>query len=59
VTDGRRGSRISNQKLGALTEADLLEIARYLVKAGYTVRRGRERRGNRETGPYDYYVEYE
>lgn len=49
--------KIYAQKQGALNENDRLELARLLIKAGYTVRMGRERpkaKGN----AYRYFVEY-
>lgn len=50
--------KIYNQKGAGLTEADRLELAKLLIKAGYTVRIGRERPQGK-TGAYIYFVEYE
>lgn len=46
--------RIYPQKAGALNEADRLELARLLIKAGYTVRIGSEK----PKGTNIYYVEF-
>ena len=52
--------KITNQKHGTLTEADLLELAKLLVKAGYYgVHKGRERENGKQSGKYVHYVEYE
>jgi len=48
--------KIAEQKYGSLTEAERLEIARLLVKAGYTVRVGKERKGDNQ--PHKWFVEY-
>ena len=42
--------KIMNQKHGNLTEAQLDELAALLYKAGYAVRKTKERLGNKETG---------
>lgn len=48
------------QKSGNLIEAERLEIARLLIKAGYTVRIGRDKAIKGNTGIYiDYVVEDE
>lgn len=39
--------KISNQNATGLTDADRLELARLLIKAGYTVRIGREKQGSK------------
>lgn len=49
-------AKIENVKSGGLNEADRLEIARLLLKAGYTVRLGKEKPGNSRT--YSHFVEY-
>ena len=49
--------RIYSQKSGALNEFDRLELAKLLIKAGYTVRIGRERPPGK-SGAYTYFVEY-
>lgn len=48
--------KIYEQKRGSSNEADRLELGRLLMKAGYTVRLGKERdsSGNRNV----HYVEY-
>ena len=51
--------KITNQKHGALTEADLLDLAKLLVKAGYMVRKAKERQNGKDSGKYVHYVEYE
>ena len=52
-------AKITSQKTGALNEADRLQLGTLLLKAGYTVRLGREKQpGNRSTS-YTYFVEYE
>lgn len=59
VWGGRSGSdvRISEQNHGRLNEDDRLELARLLLKAGYTVRIGREKPPGKKTNAY--FVEYE
>jgi hypothetical protein len=47
--------RIYALKQGALNEAERLELARLLIKAGYMVRVGKEKATKSNTG---YYVEY-
>lgn len=49
-------AKIENVKSGGLNEADRLEIAKLLIKAGYTVRLGKEKPGNSRT--YNHFVEY-
>ena len=49
--------RISTQKHGAMNETDRLQMARLLIKAGYTVRIVRERPHGKNNGTYTYYVE--
>ena len=46
--------RIYFQKSGALNEQDRLAIASLLIKAGYSVRIGREKPNN----SYLYFIEY-
>lgn len=50
--------RIYQQKGYTLTEPERFEIARLLVKAGYTVRVGREKPANKPNGAYIPYIEY-
>lgn len=50
--------RIYPQKNGSLSETERLEIARLLVKAGYTVRIGKEKPANKPNGAYVFYIEY-
>lgn len=40
--------KIMNQRGGKLLDADRLELARLLVKAGYTVRIGAAKDGNKQ-----------
>ena len=49
--------KIYAQKNGSLNEVERLELAKLLVKAGYTVRLGKEKQGNKATNVF--YVEYE
>ena len=54
---GRRGKvKIYEQKDGQLNKEDRLELAKLLVKAGYTVRVGREKPPGKRA--YVYFVEY-
>lgn len=39
--------KIVNHSSTGLTSADWLELAKLLIKAGYTVRIGREKQGNK------------
>ena len=41
---------------GKLNDEDRQDIAAYLIKAGYTVRIGKERPGDK--GAYQYFVEF-
>lgn len=50
--------RIHPQKNGSLTESERLDIARLLVKAGYTVRIGKEKPANKPNGAYVFYIEF-
>lgn len=50
--------RIQPQKCGSLTESERLDIARLLVKAGYTVRIGKEKPSNKPNGAYVFYIEF-
>ena len=44
-------------KSGSLNELERLEIAKLLVKAGYTVKLGKEK-ANGKSSSYTHYVEY-
>ena len=44
-------------KSGSLNELERLEIAKLLIKAGYTVRLGKEK-ANGKSSSYIHYVEY-
>lgn len=46
--------RIYPQKAGALNEAERLEIAKLLIKAGYAVKIGTEKPKNKNV----YFIEY-
>ena len=48
--------KIYEQKDGQLNKEDRLELAKLLVKAGYTVRVGREKPPGKRS--YVYFVEY-
>ena len=48
--------RIYNIKSNALNEDNRLELSRLLIKAGYAVRIGKERKSNSKT--YIHFVEY-
>lgn len=50
-------SRIYEQKAVKLTEADWLELAQLQIKAGYTVRKGREKK-NPKSNAYTHFVEF-
>lgn len=43
-------------KTGSLNETERLEIARLLIKAGFTVSLGKEKTAGKRT--YSYFVEY-
>ena len=49
-------AKIENLKSGGLNEADRLEIAKLLIKAGYTVRLSKDKPANSKT--YNHFVEY-
>lgn len=49
-------AKIENVKSGGLNEADRLEIGMLLLKAGYTVRLGKDKPTNSKT--YQHFVEY-
>ena len=51
--------RIYEQKHGNWNEKDRLELATLLIKAGFTVRIGREKPPGKASAPYKHYVEYE
>ena len=48
--------KIYSLKNGSLNESDRLELARLLIKAGYTVRIGKEKAPNKNTNVI--YVEF-
>lgn len=50
--------RIYEQKHGSMNESDRLALATLLIKAGYTVRIGRERPPGKQSG-WVHYVEYD
>lgn len=50
-------SRIYEQKGSKLTEADWLTMAQLLIKAGYTVRKGREK-NNPKANVYTRFLEF-
>lgn len=50
--------RIYTQKQGALNDNDRQAMAALLIKAGYTVRIGKERPAGKTSGAYIYFVEY-
>lgn len=50
--------RIYCLKSGSMKESDRLEIANLLIKAGYSVRVGREYPPGKSSGTYTYFVEY-
>jgi len=49
-------AKIENLKSGGLNEADRLEIGMLLLKAGYTVKLGKEKPANSKT--FNHFVEY-
>jgi hypothetical protein len=49
--------KIQALKNGKLEETDRLEIARLLIKAGYTVKIGREKQ-NTKSSIYTHYIEF-
>ena len=49
-------AKIENVKSGGSNEADRLEIAKLLIKAGYTVRLSKDKPANSKT--YNHFVEY-
>lgn len=49
--------RIYQQKNAKLTESDWLELAQILVKAGYIVRKGREK-ANPKLAVYTHFIEF-
>lgn len=51
-------SRIYNQRNGALNEHDRLTLAQLLIKAGYTVRIDKEKKGTQKNSPNIHYVEF-
>lgn len=50
-------ARIYSVKQGSLNESERLEIARLLIKAGYTVKLDREKR-NQNSSTYTYFIEF-
>ena len=50
--------KIHSMKSGGLNEADRLELARLLIKAGYTVRLGKEKPEGKPKAAYVHFVEY-
>lgn len=48
--------KIFTLRNGSSNESDRIEMARLLLKMGYSVRIGREKEGNKNT--YRYFVEY-
>lgn len=50
--------RIYVLKDGKLTDEDKLDLCRLLIKAGYTVRQGKENKGTAEKPKYERFVEY-
>ena len=50
--------KIYSLKSGSLNETDRLELARLLIKAGYTVRLGSELPPGNKTGAKRYFVEF-
>lgn len=51
-------ARIYSLKSGSLNEQDRLELARLLIKSGYTVRLGREKPQDKPNGTFVYFVEF-
>ena len=51
--------RIYSLRSGALNETDRLEIARLLLKAGYTVRIGKEKAVGKNSAASIHYIEFE
>lgn len=43
----------------ALNDEDRQTLANLLIKAGYTVRKGRGRSSDKSNAPYTYFVEYD
>jgi len=50
--------KIYSQKSGALNEAERIEIAKLLIKAGYIVRVGKEKPPGKQSGANVYFIEY-
>ena len=50
--------RIYNQKNGKLNESDRQELLNLLGKAGYTVRLGKSKGGNKSNSANIHYVEF-
>lgn len=50
--------RIYSLKQNSLNDADRLDMARLLLKAGYTVKLGREKPAGKPNGAYVYYIEF-
>ena len=49
--------RIQPQATGSLDKQDLLELAKLLIKAGYTARQGREKK-KPNANSYVYFIEF-
>lgn len=45
-------------KVNELKSDEIYSLAAMLIKAGYTVRRGRENRGTSTRAKYEYFIEY-
>lgn len=50
--------RIQPQKNGSMTEADRLDMARLLIKAGYTVRIDKEKPSNKPNAAYVWFIDF-
>ena len=51
--------KIRNQKHGTLTEAEMHDLGALLYKAGYTVRKMKERENGKETGRWVHVITFE
>ncbi|CCL55262.1 hypothetical protein [Clostridioides difficile] len=51
--------KIYAQKNGSLNDTDRLEIARLLIKAGYTVRLDKEKENNKSISCVEYFIKKE
>jgi len=52
-------TKIQNQKCGTLTDADIHELGALLFKAGYTVRKIKERENGKENGRWVHVITFE